>query len=309
MSSKTEVFLRMCIEEMGIANKTLLEDIAYNYEKWQGFPHFPRHEGDGIKQAWLGPVEPGGQAQAGRWQPLSPVPIHGFVEDAEGRTFGFRFNEKRPFEEADFKVILSHMKRDLSPEDSSSPGYFQKMYRVQLAPLDYALDWNIAPFDWGEIALWNLRWIIKGLDMESPQKKRIFQHIGDELKAEWAALQQAMQSGLNTKIIALLKKDDSASFNDYRSFSQFIVKTNAATVQGLLRHPWLIGALNGKSALSERSRFQIAKALQEGAVLEEALEKTLSLPLEALQKLEGKKLGELEENDPVKTARAESPAE
>ncbi|MGD9788943.1 MAG: hypothetical protein AB7U30_13495, partial [Sulfuricellaceae bacterium] len=104
-------------------------------------------------------------------------------------------------------------------------------------------------------------------------------------------------------------KDDSASFNDYRAFSQFIVKTNAATVQGLLRHPWLIGALNGKSALSERNRFQIAKALQEGTSLEDALEKTLSLSPEALKKLEGKKLGELEENDPVKTVQAESPAE
>ena len=118
-----------------------------------------------------------------------------------------------------------------------------------------------------------------------------------------------MQSGLNGKIVALLKKDDSVSFNDYRSFSQFIVKTNAATVQGLLRHPWLIGALNGKSALPERSRFQIAKALQEGTALENALGKILSLSSEAIQKLEGKKLGELEENDPVKTAQADTAAE
>jgi hypothetical protein len=309
MSNKTEIFLRMCIEEMGIANKTLLEDIAYNYEKWQGYPHFSRYAGEGIKGAWLGPLEPGGQVQAGRWQPLTPVPIHGFVEDDEGRLFGFRFKEKRPFEEADFRLILTHMKRGLAPEDSAAPGYFQKMYRVHIEPVDYPLDWSTAPFDWDEVALWNLRWITKGIDMESPQKKRLFQHVGDELKAEWTGLQQAVQAGLNPKILALLNKDDSATLGDYRAFSQFIVKTKAAAVKGLLLHPWMIGVINGKSALPERIRFQLAKSLQDGTPLEDILENVLALPTEAQARLAGKKLGELEGGDPVKSAKGNQTAE
>ncbi|MBS4097985.1 MAG: hypothetical protein KGZ83_14230 [Sulfuricella sp.] len=299
MSSNTENFLRMCIEELGIAKKVLLEDIAYSYEKWQSYPHFSAYTGEGATTAWIGPIEPGEPLPDGRRMPLGPVPFFGFVEDPQGRMFSFRSSERRPFEDSDFHLILNHLKRDIELDEKSLPVYFQKMYRLHLTMEDYALDSNKVPFDWNDVAIWNLRWIIKGLDMESPQKKRIFQHICDALSEEWTALQQTTQSKWDQDRLALLKLDDSATYSDYLRFGQLAEKIEATALKDFARFPWAIGVVNGKSALPERTRFQIDKALQQGTQLETALLTALNVSADTLQKLAGKKLGELA-GDPLK---------
>lgn len=305
MSSNTETFLRMCIEELGIAKKVLLEDIAYSYDKWQSYPHFSEYRGDGVTTAWLGPIEPGEPLPDGRRMPLGPVPFYGFVEDEQGRMFCFRCNERRPFEDNDFRLILGHLKRDIELDEKSLPPYFQKMYRLNLALEDYALDINRVPFDWNDVAIWNLRWIIKGLDMESPQKKRIFHHIHDTLAEEWSALQRTTQDKWDQGRLALLKLDDSATYGDYLRFGHLVEKIGAAGTTDFARFPWAIGVVNGKSVLPERTRFQLDKALQQGTPLEQALIAALSVSAEALQRLEGKKLGELA-GDPLKALEAQS---
>ncbi len=298
MSAKLEAFLRLCIEELDITNKTLLGDIAYAYERWQEAPRFPRYEGEGFRAAWIGPVQPGGYPQPNRWEPLTQMPLYGFVEDMRGRQFAFCFNEKRLFEELDFQTILKHLARETDLADKDVGPYFHKMYRMQLAPADFPLDPARAPFDWDDAALWNLRYIIKGTDMESPQKKGVFQHVREELQAEWAALQQAVQAHWDPKILALLRLDDSASCRDYPAFSRLIAQAGAPAARSLIRHPWAIGVLNGKSALTERERFQLLKAVQDGKALEDALQDVLGLGPDDLKALAGKKLGQLPENDP-----------
>lgn len=304
MSNNTETFLRMCIEELGIAKKVLLEDIAYSYEKWQSYPHFSEYHGEGVTTAWLGPIEPGEPLPDGRRMPLGPVPFFGFIEDQEGRLFSFRCKDRRPFEDNDFRMILGHLKREIELDDKAMPVYFQKMYRLSLEPVDYALDSTHVPFDWHDVALWNLRWIIKGLDMESPQKKRIFHHIRDTLAEEWAALQQATQGKWDQERLALLKLDDSPTYNDYQRFGTLVAKVGMAGVRDFARFPWAIGVINGKSAVPERARFQLDQALQHGTSLDQALIAALNIPAEALQKLEGKKLGELA-GDPLKAMESQ----
>lgn len=299
MSSNTEIFLRMCIEELGIAKKVLLEDIAYSYDKWQGNPHFSEYRGDGVTTAWLGPIEPGDPLPDGRRMPLGPVPFYGFVEDAEGRTLSFRCNDRRPFEDSDFHLIVGHLKREIDLDEKSLPVYFQKMYRLNLTLEDYPLDGGKAPFEWNDVAIWNLRWIIKGLDMESPQKKRIFHHILDTLRAEWAALQQTTQNKWDQNRLALLKLDDSATYSDYRRFGPLAAKLHTSAPQDFARYPWAVGVVNGRSKLPERTRFNLDKALQLGAPLEKALLAAFNVSAEVLQQTEGKKLGELA-GDPLK---------
>lgn len=297
--SNTEIFLRMCIEELGIAKKVLLEDIAYSYEKWQSYPHFSQYQDEDVVTAWLGPVEPGEPLPDGRRMPLGPVPFYGYVEDTEGRMFCFRNAERRPFEDSDFRLIVGHLKREIELDEKALPVYFQKMYRLTLTLEDYPLDEGKAPFDWNDLAIWNLRWIIKGLDMESPQKKRIYHHILDTLRAEWAALQRLTQSRWDQQRLALLKLDDSGSYADYRRFEPLAARLGNGGNDGFTRHPWAIGVLNGKSTIPERTRFALDKALQHGTQLEQALLTVLNLSADALSQLEGKKLGELQ-GDPLK---------